>query len=162
MKTQQKLVNSNNTWDAKRRYKINAIVTHNGLDWQNTTGINSEPSSSDSNWICISWDKRPYKVYSALLTQTGTSAPTKIELENTLEATCNINRASVGIYTISFSSNVLINNKSTILINSFDNNGRTIYAAIIGVSSAQIITRNSGATIDGVLDNTTLEIRVYN
>lgn len=37
------LVNSGDAWDANRRYKINSIVTHNGLDWQNTTGKNSEP-----------------------------------------------------------------------------------------------------------------------
>jgi hypothetical protein len=43
MKRKIQFVNSGEAWDANRRYKINAIVTHNGLDWQNTTGKNSEP-----------------------------------------------------------------------------------------------------------------------
>jgi hypothetical protein len=49
MKTKIQLINSGEAWDAKRRYKINSIVTYLGSDWQNTTGINSEPGVG-SNW----------------------------------------------------------------------------------------------------------------
>lgn len=35
--------NSNLTWDANRRYKVNAITTHLGVTYQNLTGKNSEP-----------------------------------------------------------------------------------------------------------------------
>lgn len=44
-------------------------------------------------------DSRPYKVYTALLTQTGTSAPVATVLENTLNAPIVWTRASLGIYT---------------------------------------------------------------
>lgn len=30
-------------WDSKRRYRVNAVVTHNGFNWQNLTGNNTEP-----------------------------------------------------------------------------------------------------------------------
>jgi hypothetical protein len=53
MKTKVQLVNSVETWDANRRYKINAIVTYLGSDWQNTTGINSEPGIGN-DWIRVS------------------------------------------------------------------------------------------------------------
>lgn len=47
-----KLVNSGDAWDADRRYKINSIATHNGLDWQNTTGKNSEPGVGN-DWVFL-------------------------------------------------------------------------------------------------------------
>lgn len=53
MKTKIQLVNSGEAWDANRRYKINAIVTYSGSDWQNTTGINSEPGIGN-DWTRVS------------------------------------------------------------------------------------------------------------
>lgn len=35
--------NSNSSWHAGRRYRVNSIVTYNGYNWQNLTGKNSEP-----------------------------------------------------------------------------------------------------------------------
>jgi len=55
MKSKVNLVNNSNVWDAKRRYKINTCVHYNGADYQNATGINTEPGT-DSNWIHISKD----------------------------------------------------------------------------------------------------------
>ena len=43
---------------------------------------------------------RPYRVYSALLTQTGNSAPTAVVLENTLGFTPTWSYNSTGIYSI--------------------------------------------------------------
>jgi len=37
------LENSALTWDAKRRYKVNAIASYLGITYQNLTGKNSEP-----------------------------------------------------------------------------------------------------------------------
>jgi len=52
MQVKSKLINSNESWNAKRRYKINAVVTHNGSTWQNATGINSEPGAT-TDWILL-------------------------------------------------------------------------------------------------------------
>lgn len=43
-------------------------------------------------------DSRPYKVYTALLTQTGTNAPTAVVLENTLGGTIVWARVGTGAY----------------------------------------------------------------
>ena len=43
---------------------------------------------------------RPYKVYSALLTQSGVGAPISIELENSIEGVISFEYLSTGIYKI--------------------------------------------------------------
>lgn len=53
MKTKLTLVNSNAIWEEKRRYKVNTLVSHNSFDWQNATGINTEPGV-DGNWVKVS------------------------------------------------------------------------------------------------------------
>jgi hypothetical protein len=53
MKRKIQFVNNGEAWDANRRYKINAIVTYNGTDWQNTTGKNSEPGVGADWKTCI-------------------------------------------------------------------------------------------------------------
>ncbi len=46
---------------------------------------------------------RPYKVYTALLTQSGTSAPTDLVLEDTIDTT-GWTRTNIGTYVLTFSS----------------------------------------------------------
>lgn len=50
MKRKVTLVNNSEAWDANRRYKINAVVSYAGSDWQNATGINSEPGVG-TDWV---------------------------------------------------------------------------------------------------------------
>ena len=52
MQSKSKLVNSSSTWNAKRRYKINAVVTIDGVTYQNTTGANSDPTDG-VDWIIV-------------------------------------------------------------------------------------------------------------
>ena len=52
MQTRNKLVNSNQVWNEKRRYKISEVVSINGNIYQNTTGINSNPMLN-VDWILI-------------------------------------------------------------------------------------------------------------
>jgi hypothetical protein len=44
--------NSNQTWNPKKRYKINEVVSHNGIEYQNSTGINTEPGIG-SDWLSL-------------------------------------------------------------------------------------------------------------
>lgn len=45
-------------WNIKRRYKVNSVVSHIGSEWQNITGINTEPSQSSTDWF-LSKDNSP-------------------------------------------------------------------------------------------------------
>ena len=44
MNSKVKLTNSNQTWNSKKMYKINDIVSYSGNKYQNTSGINSDPT----------------------------------------------------------------------------------------------------------------------
>lgn len=47
-----KLINSNTTWNALSRYKVNSVVEYNFIQWQNVTGFNSIPGSS-LDWVPV-------------------------------------------------------------------------------------------------------------
>lgn len=53
MQSKVKFVNSNESWNAKRRYKIGAVVSYSGGVYQNATGINSQPVTT-TDWMNIS------------------------------------------------------------------------------------------------------------
>lgn len=115
---------------------------------------------------------RPYKVYTALLTQSGNiNPPTAIELENTLGFTPTFSRGSEGGYLIESSSGFTIN-KTFLLIGSCYENGdpasfngfgiaQVIDSSTINLSTARFTT--DGLEVrDSWLSNTPIEIRVYN
>lgn len=52
MQSKLQLVNTNETWNAQRRYKINASVNYGGGIYQNSTGSNSIPTSN-IDWIFL-------------------------------------------------------------------------------------------------------------
>lgn len=63
------------------------------------TGTRNVAADSNGNLVISSIDTRPYKVYTALLSQTGTSAPTVVNvLENTLGGALVWTRNSTGEY----------------------------------------------------------------
>lgn len=115
-----------------------------------------------------------YKVYTALLTQSGTDAPVITQvLENTTGATLSIGRNNAGIYIGTFSSNILTTNKTILNIqtHSIFLTGQTainriLYSTISPNSQFDITTSNTSyvpteATF--ALPNTFwIEIRVYN
>lgn len=55
MQSKSQLINTNETWNAKKRYKINAVVTYLGSTYQNSTGGNSDPISGN-DWFLIEAD----------------------------------------------------------------------------------------------------------
>jgi hypothetical protein len=126
------------------------LLTYNAA----TKAIESVPYSTFS---------RPYKVYSALLTQTGTAAPTVSILENTLGGTVVLARTGVGSYTASLTGAFTLDKTACLAqkqasgsvdgflhISRTDNNTVTIVTALAGGSS------------DGIMNGATIEIRVYN
>jgi len=102
---------------------------------------------------------RPYQVYTALLTQTGTNAPVATVLENTTGRTFTYSRSDVGSYTISVSGANIDENKMwyTRALDVADG----IYIRMF-VNGTNAYTINSGdpGSIDG-LYNVPIEIRVY-
>jgi hypothetical protein len=99
-------------------------------------------------------DKRTYKVYTALLTQSGTSAPVATVLENTLGGTVSWSYVSIGNYKATLTGAFTINKTSFFLTN-----GASTALSIFRSSSDQIIIY---APTDGNINSATLEIRVYN
>lgn len=52
MKSKSTLINSNQVWNTKSRYKINEVVSHLGVVYQNITGFNSNPLD-ETDWNLI-------------------------------------------------------------------------------------------------------------
>jgi len=84
-------------------------------------------------------DSRPYKVYTALLTQIGTNAPVATILENTLSGTPVWSYNAVGDYQVTLVGQFIINKTTATINNGYDastgNNGN--FATFI--SSADVI-----------------------
>ncbi|AWK04727.1 hypothetical protein HYN56_11030 [Flavobacterium crocinum] len=105
---------------------------------------------------------RPYKAYTALLSQSGTNGPVAIVLENTLGGLPVWSRNSTGLY-IATLSGVFTANKTTVSITgSFG--GIVTNGARTSENECTITTVKSdtSAYTDGVIYGTTIEIRVYN
>lgn len=138
----------------------------------NISGIGTRfvVADANGNLSAISTDTRPYKVYVALLTQSGTSAPIATVLENTLGGSVVWARTGVGTFTATL-SNAFTSGK-TFLIQT-PSNGLSNNTKISSVwTSTSIIQYDSkdGANVlsDGIIfgaagtNGASIEIRVYN
>src|SRR6478752_4564705 len=123
--------------------------------WYKSTGLTS------SDWIAINSAASKYKVYTALITQSGTGAPVATVLENTLGGTIVWTYGAVGIYVATLSG-AFTTNKTTVLATL---NTSSVSSTIAGIQSTgntcQIATANSsGTAADGIMSTATIEIRV--
>lgn len=102
-----------------------------------------------------------YKVYTALLTQSGTDAPTAIVLENTLGEEVTYAYDSQGVYIIQFNQTFTDINKIFIIIGNgnVDNN---FYSLEKDIETSTLYTFSGNTGTNGLLTNTEIEIRVYN
>jgi hypothetical protein len=101
----------------------------------------------------------PYKVYSALLTQSGGSAPIATILQNTL-GDLSFEYDGVGYYFIN-SSSLFTDNKTAI----FFGNTNAGFIKMYPNNDSQLtieVLDNSASFFDGGLAGTPIEIRVYN
>lgn len=107
----------------------------------------------------------PYKVYTALLTQVDDNAPTALILQNTLNEIPEFIYDDVGQYRIVTDGSVFTANKTIVFISNSQQSSSLIDYFI---ESEVRININTFTTVDGValenniLNNTTIEIRVYN
>jgi hypothetical protein len=110
--------------------------------------------------------KKPYKVYTALLTQTSTNAPTASVLENTFGITATFSYATPGQYYLHMSGQFTTN---TFIINGSPDQGPIggdfAHFVTNKVSSDIIVLQtldvNGAGLMDGLLNDTSIEIRVY-
>lgn len=105
---------------------------------------------------------RPYKVYTALLSQSGTNAPTAVILENNTGATLSFARVNPGFYTATFSSAIMTVGKTAVI----QTIGDATAFVRVGITSTTVLSYTvlaiGGGLTDGLLANSFLEIRVYN
>jgi hypothetical protein len=109
-----------------------------------------------------------YKVYTALLTQTGISAPTANILENTLGGVPVLGYVSTGIYTITLANAFKIG-KTAIPTSGININENLFIIQINSVTESTITIQGrvpfGGGVADDILTGTPMcmiEIRVYN
>lgn len=108
---------------------------------------------------------RPYKVYSALLTQTGTNPPVATVLENTLGANITYIRTTNGRYNVNCDATIFNPSKTGLIVGSSCNTLFGQYSLIYNGGNNQLFLATSdggGITMDDILYDTLIEIRVYN
>ena len=141
-----------------------------GVMYQSSVGTNaltdnrtvSFPDASGT--VALVETVRPYKVYTALLSQSGTSAPTATVLENTL-GTVVWTRSNTGQYvgtlTGAFTDQktIIFVNRSNPAATAFDTN---MAANVININTVGYTTFSNSAYVDGQTNSASIEIRVYN
>jgi hypothetical protein len=105
---------------------------------------------------------RPYKVYTALLSQTGTDAPVATVLENTLNLNPTYFYNGEGAYHIEDLSGLFTINKTLVLAQGTGSGVITININNTTLVEIGCNNINNGLVQDGLLSNSAFEIRVYN
>jgi hypothetical protein len=111
-------------------------------------------------------DIKGYKVYTALLTQTSTSAPTSIVLENTLGAAGSFSYQGVGVY--NYTNSGVFTSDKTIIFCTKDANEETPAYIIEGKRTSDNVVQfivkatTTNTLTNGALSKANIEIRVYN
>lgn len=135
---------------------IDAKLTNNPTAPTATAGDND---TSIATTAFVMANARPYKTYYALITQSGTGAPTATVIENTLGGTVVWTRNVAGEY-FGTLTGAFTSNKTGILMTGSTSN--VIVSAIRGSADFVIFrTTTSGTLSDTAVTNATLEIRVY-
>lgn len=104
---------------------------------------------------------RPYKVYSALLSQTGINPPTAIELQNQLGTGLVFEYIEKGRYLMTNDEGLFVNDKTFLLITN-DVGGKKSYVSYRNTNQIVLETYDNDKLDDYILNNTSVEIRVYN
>lgn len=126
------------------------------------------------NWQTAT-EKIPYKVYTALLTQTGTDAPTAKVLKNTIGSNASYRYDAPGQYAIIFTKNIFTydgtgGGTNFTVIQSCSNAGPQLlgpgvvwaYYSAPNEIRFEIYDLTTGNTGDDFMQDLYLEIRVYN
>lgn len=108
-------------------------------------------------------NKKPYLIWKALITQSGTSAPTLTVVENTLGVTITPLRVSQGIYTLSgFAGNLTVGNCE--IHSNFNHIGDEWFMQQEATTDSvlSVVTYEMGTgVLDGILNGIGNSITVY-
>ncbi len=116
---------------------------------------------SDNAPVIIPVDSRPYKVYTALLTQAGNFDPSAIVLENTLGVLIRWTYEDVGFYRGSSSNTFTY--KKTICFNNITNGNSQVVLIREAADKVILVSRDClGNATNGNVNGMSIEIRVYN
>jgi hypothetical protein len=130
-----------------------------------TNTVSADTISATTLYVGGNSIAQPYKVYTALISQTGTDVPTTdVILENTLGYVPLLSRGVTGIYQIEATASTLTqiytiigNNRNipNLDIASLPTGGPPPY-------KVSVYTFSGGTLTDGLLNKTPIEIRIYN
>ena len=151
--------------------RITVTTTGTGV-WNNfASGYDNSTSgltATDTQAAIDELSLGSYKVYTALISQAGTNAPSATILENTLGVIPVWNYDAVGSYYTNLTSTYFPSNKGFTIIGDSQNLGNdentkisSVFGSIGGVYGAYITTFVGGALSNDVLKLTSVEIRVY-
>jgi hypothetical protein len=101
-----------------------------------------------------------YTEYVALLTQSGTNAPTAVVVKNDTGATVTYGYSAAGLYTMTFGSAVLTANKTVAILVS-DDGVYTFAARYASTTAINLSTFDSGIAVNSVLSSTPVIVRIY-
>lgn len=123
----------------------------------NSTGKRQKITVADAK---TEFDTGGALVYAAIISQTGTGAPTASVAINTTGATISFSRNGAGDYNITASGSIFTANKTIALITNGNNNN------VIGITrvSATVLNMTSGSLstlADDAIDAASLKIEIY-
>jgi hypothetical protein len=104
-----------------------------------------------------------YTEYVALVSQSGTNAPTAVEIKNTTGTTVIFTRVLAGLYKATFSAPIIIVNKTSILTQTGNANAGK-FTAYRGIDDTfiNLVTFNTSFSLaDGQLNSSHLVVRIY-
>lgn len=158
-------------WEGMFVYVISESTTFElvgGTDntkWQVKEGLSDAPQDGeiygrkDGQWEVIIGSTEPYKVYTALISQSGTNAPTATVLENTLGGTIVWSRFSTGVYHATLSG-AFTSNKTFVIITNQVSSGFVQSYNLISTSEIQVFNSTNLTTNTDNM-KMSIEIRVY-
>jgi hypothetical protein len=170
---------SSNIQAERMRISINGnllvnTTTDNTVDIAQFNGTISASPATTANQVVVKSQldavARPYKVYTALISQTGTNAPVATVLENTLGGTVVWSRTAAGEYEATLSG-AFTTNKTVCFVTIGANTASNIVSFKSFQSTTSVVklqaynstsTAGIGTGVDSAILLATFEIRVYN
>lgn len=157
-------IQNTNTYIKDTNVSDNDIVI--GSDYENSFLTKNFRLKDIKDYILngISFDPFPFKIYSAQISQTGTSNPSVyLENYNTLNSTISFSRIGVGVYAVAISGSYDFSNCFYNITSNHLDKADNVYITIKKTSNTvlTINTFKSNVLADGTLNQTPLKIEVY-
>lgn len=147
------------------KLQVNGTVVSTNAKITSLSGTGTRTVVADANGNLSATDTppaRPYKVYTALVTQTGTSAPVATVIENTLGVTVTFSYTSAGLYHATFSGTSAGTKFVPIVSNNaIASSGQLVAVVNTANNSFDLSSKISGTGTDSLISTMTLEYRIY-